>query len=142
VSLVQAAVDAEGDPWEAFCEFMRGVVAADTASITVKLAGTFTPTPEMFEAGAAAAQLNDVLMRKLHDAGAMREDAGIGDVIMVTESLASINIGDPKRRTDVRLRTLELYLQALKAPAAGPLPGTPPTEAEMNERWIPKEAKE
>lgn len=142
VELVQEAVDAEGDIWEAFCHFMRQIVAADTASITVKLAGTFTPTPDMFAAGAAGAELNDVLMRRMHDAGAIREDAGIGDVIMVTESLATIDIGDAERTREVRLRSLELYLQALRAPGRGPLPGTPPTETEMNARWIPKNAKE
>ncbi|MBO3731470.1 TetR/AcrR family transcriptional regulator [Glycomyces niveus] len=141
VALVQEAVDAEGDMWEAFCRFMRQVVAADTASITVKLAGTFTPTPDMFGAGAAAAELNDVLMRKLHEAGAIREDVKIGDVIMITESLASIDIGDAERTREVRLRSLELYLQALQAPARGPLPSSPPSEEEMNMRWIPKDAK-
>ncbi|WP_205323780.1 TetR/AcrR family transcriptional regulator [Glycomyces sp. YM15] len=141
VELVQEAVDSEGDMWEAFCRFMRQIVAADTASITVKLAGTFTPTPDMFQAGAAAAELNDALMRKLHETGVIREDALIGDIIMITESLASIDIGDAERTRDVRLRSLELYLQALRAPARAPLPSSPPTEEEMNLRWVPKDAK-
>jgi AcrR family transcriptional regulator len=141
MELVQEAVDAEGDAWEAFCRFMREVVAADTASITVKLAGTFTPTPDMFAAGVAGAELNDALMRKLRAAGVLREDAAIGDLIMITESLASISIGDAKRTREVRLRNLELYLEALRAPGQGPLPGTAPSEEEMGVRWIPKNAK-
>ena len=50
-SYIAAAEDAladEGDPWAAFAEFMRRVVDADTHSLTLRLAGTFTPTDELY----------------------------------------------------------------------------------------------
>jgi AcrR family transcriptional regulator len=36
-----AAADAESDPWQTFEAFMKRVVAADAASLTQRLAGTF-----------------------------------------------------------------------------------------------------
>src|SRR5215475_13634797 len=39
--------NAEPDDWTAFASFLAGVVAADVHSLTVHLAGTFTPTAEM-----------------------------------------------------------------------------------------------
>ena len=50
-SYIAAAEDAladEGDPWAAFADFMRRVVDADTHSLTLRLAGTFTPTDELY----------------------------------------------------------------------------------------------
>src|SRR5690348_16497722 len=40
------AAEEPGD-WDAFAMFLRGVVEADVHSLTVHLAGTFTPTAEM-----------------------------------------------------------------------------------------------
>ncbi|MCC3761876.1 TetR/AcrR family transcriptional regulator [Glycomyces sp. TRM65418] len=140
--LVREALEDEGDPWEAFRAFMRGVVSADTPSITVKLAGTFTPTPDMFEAGVAADALNRALIVKLRDAGVLREEVENGDLALVTESIASINLGSGERTRELRLRALELYLEALRAPGAAPLPGTAPSEEEMGARWVPKNVKE
>src|SRR5690348_13323534 len=45
---------AEPDPWLALAAFLEGVVDADVHSLTVHLAGTFTPTPEMHADSARA----------------------------------------------------------------------------------------
>ncbi|MEU6857260.1 TetR/AcrR family transcriptional regulator [Glycomyces sp. NPDC046736] len=140
--LVREAVEAEGDPWEAFRAFMRGVVEADTPSITVRLAGTFTPSPDMFQAAIEGDALNTAMLARFKDAGVLREDVVNGDLQMVTESICSIVIGDPERTREVRLRTLELHLQALKAPGAGPLPATPVSDDEMSARWVPEHMKQ
>ncbi|HEX2145485.1 MAG TPA: TetR/AcrR family transcriptional regulator [Glycomyces sp.] len=140
--LVREAVESDGDPWEAFRSFLRGVVLADTPSITVRLAGTFTPTPDMFTAAVEADQLNNALLERLRAAGVLREGIVNGDFAMITESLSSINLGDAELTRSLRLRYLELYLEALRAPGAGDLPGRAPTEEEMGARWIPKSAKE
>jgi hypothetical protein len=71
----------------------------------------------------------------------LREDVENGDLQMVTESVASITIGDAERTRETRLRTLELYLQALRAPGTAPLPGRPVSDEEMGARWIPKDAR-
>jgi AcrR family transcriptional regulator len=140
--LAREAVEAEGDLWEAFRAFMRGVVVADTPSITVRLAGTFTPSPDMFGLAVEGDAANKAMLRRFKSGGVLREDVENGDIQMITESLASIEIGDKARTTQVRLRMLDLYLVALRAPGAGPLPGRPVSEEEMSSRWIPKDAKE
>ena len=48
IAVVGAALADEGDPWEAFANFMRRIVDADTHSLTLRLAGTFSPTEELF----------------------------------------------------------------------------------------------
>jgi AcrR family transcriptional regulator len=49
ISIATDAVeDAGGDPWVVFATFMRGIVEADTPTLATKLAGRFSPTPEMF----------------------------------------------------------------------------------------------
>src|SRR6266699_3695278 len=42
-----AELNAGTAAWAAFTGFMEGIVAEDTSSLTLKLAGTFTPTPEL-----------------------------------------------------------------------------------------------
>jgi AcrR family transcriptional regulator len=138
--LAREAVESEQEPWEAFRTFMRAVVVADTPSITVRLAGTFTPSPEMFGAAVEGDSVNKSMIARFKNAGVLREDVDNGDLQMVTESLASISIGDAERTREVRLRTLELYLQALRAPGAAPLPGRTVSDEEMASRWIPKGA--
>src|ERR1700761_7381278 len=45
VAIAEAARELT-DPWEAFTDFLRGIIDADVHSLTVYLAGRFTPTPE------------------------------------------------------------------------------------------------
>src|SRR6476620_5593420 len=49
VEEAEAAVADTGDAWEAFGRFLRRIVEADVHSLTVRLAGTFGPTPDMYE---------------------------------------------------------------------------------------------
>src|SRR5437762_3161463 len=44
IAEAEAALADQGDPWTAFATFMRRIVDADTHSLTLRLAGTFTPT--------------------------------------------------------------------------------------------------
>ncbi|MEU6250912.1 TetR/AcrR family transcriptional regulator [Glycomyces sp. NPDC047010] len=141
IELAREAVASDAEPWEAFRAFMRAVVIADTPSITVRLAGTFTPSPEMFQAAVEGDAVNKAMLARFKGDGVLRDDVDNGDIQMVTESVASISVGDPERTREVRLRTLELHLQALRAPGAGPLPGEPVSDEEMGVRWIPKDAK-
>src|ERR671916_225878 len=43
IAEVEAALADDGEPWEAVAAFMRRAVDADTNSVTLHLAGTFTP---------------------------------------------------------------------------------------------------
>src|SRR3954469_14002053 len=50
---IQAAVDdTEGDPWDVFVTFMTRAVDSDTTSLTVRLAGTFEATKDLWQQAA------------------------------------------------------------------------------------------
>ena len=140
-AIVRAAVDdTEGDPWEVFETFMRGVVEADTHSITVVLAGTFTPSPELYAASEVTGALNTALIERTHAAGVLRTDITDADLGMLFEQLAAIREGDAARTSDLRQRYLTLMLDGMRVPpTTTPLPSEAPTLEERGRRWIKKD---
>jgi AcrR family transcriptional regulator len=135
IAAASEALADDGDPWEAFARFMRRVVDADTHSLTSRLAGTFTPTEELGRDAAAAQELNERLFERIRAAGAIRPDLDVNDLSMVFEQVASVRLGDAGRTGQLRHRYLALLLEAMRAPAATPLPGPPPTWRELTARW-------
>jgi AcrR family transcriptional regulator len=132
---VEAALADDGDPWAAFARFLRRIVDADTHSLTLRLAGTFTPTPELAGDAARADELNKRLLERTKAAGAIRADLDVNDLSPLFEQVASIRLGDPHRTNQLRHRYLVLLLDALHTPTPGPLPGPPPTWEEISGRW-------
>jgi AcrR family transcriptional regulator len=138
---VEAAVDESaegGDVWAAFALFMARVVDADTHSLTQRLAGTFTPTEELFRDSERAQHLNQVLVDRAKQAGVLRPDLDVNDLSFIFEQLSAVRLGDEERTRGLRQRYLALFLQALRAGDADPLPGPPPTWQEIGERWAPR----
>ncbi|MBA3414758.1 MAG: TetR family transcriptional regulator [Chloroflexia bacterium] len=135
VAAVEAALADDGDPWAAFAGFVRRVVAADTHSLTLRLAGTFVPTAEITREAAKAFALTDRLFDRTRAAGVLRPGLAVGDLTLLFEQLASVRLGDDARTRQLRERYLALLLAALHAPAADPLPGPPPTWEEIARRW-------
>jgi AcrR family transcriptional regulator len=130
-----AALADEREPWVAFAEFMRRAVDADTSSLTRALAGTFTPTPEMWADGQRAGELLAELHERTRTAGALRPDVEVHDLSLLFELLAGVRAGDDARTLELRHRYLALLLEALRPPGAAPLPGPAPSWAEIYERW-------
>jgi AcrR family transcriptional regulator len=126
---------AEPDGWDAFATFLAGVVDADVHSLTVHLAGTFTPTPEMGADAQAAVVLADALLGRAAASGRMRPGIVSGDVTLILEGCAAIRIPDAERSRQLRSRYLGLALDGLRQPEAGELPGPPPAPGELNWRW-------
>jgi AcrR family transcriptional regulator len=135
IATAEEALADDGDPWEAFARFMRRVVDADTHSLTLRLAGTFTPTDELDRDAATAQKLNQRLFERTMAAGAIRPDLDVNDLSMVFEQLASVRLGDEARTGQLRHRYLALLLEAMHGPPAAPLPGPPPIWRELAERW-------
>lgn len=136
-SIVETAVNDAGDPWAAFATFMRDVVDADTHSITMALAGTFTPSQELYEMSTRAGRLNEELMTRVRDAGVIRPDLEAADLGTLFEQLAAIHVDDPARTRDLRHRYLTIILDGLRLPATStPLPGVAPTLEERASRWV------
>jgi AcrR family transcriptional regulator len=131
---VETALADDGDPWEAFVTFMRRALDADTHSLTLHLAGTFTPTEAHWNEGQHAAQLTARLLARTRDASHLRPDFEVGDISLVFEQLAAIDVGDSERSNQLRHRYLALFLTALRNDSV-PLPGPPPTWEEIRNRW-------
>jgi AcrR family transcriptional regulator len=131
----EAALADEGDPWAAFADFMRRIVAADTHSLTLRLAGTFTPTEELYRDSRKAQELNVRLFERTKTAGAIRPDVVVDDLSVLFEQLAAIRVIDEERTRQLRSRYLALLLDALRAPSGSPLPGPPPSWEEISRRW-------
>jgi AcrR family transcriptional regulator len=135
IDAVQAAVDDEGDAWEAFAGFMRRAVDADSNSLTLRLAGTFTPTPELYEMADHAQRLNRRLFARTKEAGAIRADADVNDVGSILEQIAALRLGDADRTRAIRRRYLTIVLDGLRTPEPSTLPAPPPTWDEVTARW-------
>jgi AcrR family transcriptional regulator len=139
VDEVEVALADDRDPWTVFADFMVRGVDADTNSLTLALAGTFTPTPDMYALANRSAELFGELFDRVQAAGVLRDDLTLHDVSLTFQMLAAIRADDDARQRELRHRYLALLLEAMRAPAAGPLPGPPPTWAELNARWAPRD---
>ncbi|MEU8003010.1 helix-turn-helix domain-containing protein [Catellatospora sp. NPDC049111] len=135
VAQAQAAL-VEPDPWRGLTGFLSAVVDADVHSLTVHLAGTFTPTPEMGATARQAGELAAQLVQRALDDNSLRPDAVLADVTLLLESCAAVRVPDPARTRELRARHLALLLDGLAAGRdRADLPGPPPTPAELNWRW-------
>jgi AcrR family transcriptional regulator len=135
IEAVEAGLADEGDPWTAFATFMRRAVESESQSLTLRLAGTFTPTEELYREATRAQELNVRLFARTKAAGAIRDDVDVNDIALIFEQIASIGLGDRERTQALRERYLTLHLEALHAPPTTPLPGSPPTWQELAGRW-------
>jgi AcrR family transcriptional regulator len=135
IAEAEAALADEGDPWSAFVGFMRRIVDADTHSLTLRLAGTFSPTAELARDASEAMELNIRLLERTMAAGTIRADLDVNDLTFLFEQVASIRLGDEVRTSQLRHRYLTLLLDALHTPSPEPLPGPPPTWEEIGSRW-------
>lgn len=139
----ERALAAGQDPWQDFVAFVTEVVDEDVHALTVRLAGTFRPRPELGAQAARASALGEEVFRRAEAAGALRAGFVFNDVAMLLEQATAVRVSDPSRTVTLRRRYLALTLEAVRAGGAraGPadLPGPPPTDAELGERWAPRE---
>jgi AcrR family transcriptional regulator len=131
----EAALADHGDPWDAFAGFMGRIVDADTHSLTVRLAGTFTPTKELYDDAVRAQALTEALLDRTQAAGVIRPDLDGNDLTFLFEQVASVRLGDPDRTRQLRHRYLGLLLDGLHTRSPAPLAGPPPTWTEVSGRW-------
>ncbi len=134
VEATETALADPGDAWTVFSGYMERLVDADTSSLTLALAGRFTPTEEMFALGERANQLSAKLFERVRDE--LRPDIEVHDISLVFELVAAVRVADPDRTKLLRRRYLAVILDGLRARERDPLSGPGPTWAELNERWI------
>lgn len=136
VEIATAAVeDRQSDPWDVLATFMARIVEADTLTLTINLAGRFSPTEEQYRDAILADQLNEEIVSRAHAAGVLREDVNAHDLSNIFEQIANVHGATPERASELRARYLTLHLDALRAPGRTPLPGPAPSAGEQHERW-------
>jgi AcrR family transcriptional regulator len=135
IAVVHAALDEEGDHWEAFAGFLRRALEAGSGSLTVRFAGAFTATDELREAGRTAYELTQQLLDRTKSAGVLRPDIEVTDVALLLEYLQAIQVRGQERTGQLRQRYLILLLDALRLTDVTPLPGPAPTWEDMSQRY-------
>ncbi|WP_290862825.1 TetR/AcrR family transcriptional regulator [Hamadaea sp.] len=135
----EAALAGGEHGWGALESFLGNVVDADVHSLTVHLAGTFTPTPEMMQEARRSGELATRLVEGAQDE--LRPGVGVNDLGFVLEACAAIRVPDSGRTKELRRRYLAVILAGLRrtglrrTDASPDLPGPPPSADEANWRW-------
>ena len=134
----EKALADDREPWVAFGAFLHALVDADTNSLTQRLAGTFTPTPDLWQDAARAAELNQAIYARTKEY--LRPGIVVEDFAVILEQITSIKLGDEARTNQLRHRYLTLMLEAMhrtgEQPGGGAdLPGPPPSNDELTDRW-------
>jgi len=138
VDELELALADERDPWTVLSDFVMAAADADTSSLTLALAGTFTPTSEMDEEADRSAELFERFFARIKDAGVVRDDLVVHDLSHCLQMVAAVRATDEGRQRQLRHRYLAMLLESMRQPGAPDrtrLPGPPPTRAEMTERW-------
>jgi AcrR family transcriptional regulator len=135
VEATEAGLADERDAWTVFSEFMGRLVDADMHSLTLRLAGTFPSTEELYLKASRAHELHVELFERIRAAGVIRGDVEIDDIPMLLEQIAAIRLGDERRTRALRHRYLTLILDGLRPGSTTPLGEHGPTPDEMRGRW-------
>jgi AcrR family transcriptional regulator len=131
---LEAALADERDPWLVYADCLTRILDGGSQALAQRLAGTFTPTPDL----SALAQQAGALAGEVHRAAqrhqVLRDDVNPIDVVFLLEMLSTITLPGPDGGHALRHRYLALVLQALRAPGGGPLPSGPDPAA-LAGRW-------
>lgn len=136
--VAERAVRDEGDPWEVFARFMHDMVESKTSSLVRHLAGLFTPTEELYRASAYTGELNVRIFTRAKDAGVLRPDITVHDMTLAFELVDGVTVRDEQRTIQLRHRYMTVLLDGMRPTATTELPGPPPEDGELSERWEPK----
>jgi AcrR family transcriptional regulator len=132
---LERALADDRDPWTVYAECLARILDGGSQALAQRLAGTFTPTPDLTELAQQAGTLAIAVHRRAQRDKALRSDVSHEDVVLLLETLSSITLPGGDGGHTLRRRYLALLLQALRAPGAEPLPGRPASPAELAGRW-------
>jgi AcrR family transcriptional regulator len=138
IAELEAALADTRDPWTVYSDCLARILDGGSQALAQRLAGTFTPTPDLSALARRAGELANQVHREAQAGTALREDVSPQDVVVLLEWLSAITLPGTDDGRGLRHRYLALLLQALRAPGSGPLPGPPADAAQFAGRWTPK----
>jgi AcrR family transcriptional regulator len=137
IELVEKALASPDDPWTAYVQWLRDIVAADTHALTVHLAGHFIPDERHVVRTEQMIMGTVALFERVQQTGVLRRGLTFLDVAFLLELLAKTKLGDAARTAELRQRQLAIIIDGLSIRQAAELPGTPPSWQEQASRWTP-----
>ena len=124
------------DPWTVYTDCLTRILDGGSQALAQRLAGTFTPTPDLSELAQRAGTLATAVHDRAQRDGALRTDVNPADVVLLLETLSAITVPNADAGQALRRRYLTLFLQALHAPGPAPLPGPAADPADLAARWL------
>ena len=126
----------DSDGWAGLVGFLERVVEADVHSLTVHLAGTFTPDESMLPDITHSGEVTAELVRRAHESGRLRPEVNAQDLGLILEAASAISMPDAKRMAQLRRRTLAMLIAGIAVPRTeNELPGPAPQPGEFAWRW-------
>ena len=124
IAAAERSLASGADPWEGLVAFITEIVDEDVHALTVRLAGTFTPTKELGALAEHAVSLGSEVFERADESGVLRPGLVANDIAMILEQATAIRVGDLERTVVLRRRYLALQLEAMRAkrPRGGPAP--------------------
>ena len=140
---LERALADDRDPWTVYADCLTRILDGGSQALAQRLAGTFTPSPDMSDLAQRAGALALEVHQRAQQAGVLRDDVTPADIVLLLETLSAITVPSRDHSPALRRRYLALVMQALRVPDSGPqhgsqadpLPGPAPDPAELAARW-------
>lgn len=132
---LQIALESTGDAWNIYCQCLERVLDGRSHALAQRLAGTFTPTPQLHRMAEQVGRNYADLHARTQQAGALRTDVTTADVVLLLEMISLISMPGPDNGNALRRRYLALITQSLHATSTKPLPGPAASDEDLATRW-------
>ncbi|MDX3537087.1 TetR/AcrR family transcriptional regulator [Streptomyces sp. MB09-01] len=131
-----ASLAEESDAFAALCRFTHAAADERIGALCPMLADDFDREhPELLAAQTALESAVETLLATGQDAGAIRTDIGVGDLMVALSQLSRPLPGTACLDTDrFAHRHLQLFLDGLRAPARSELPGSAATFDDLRQK--------
>ncbi|MGV9450289.1 TetR/AcrR family transcriptional regulator [Streptomyces sp. NPDC003635] len=135
VAAAEAALAQNGDAFEALERFVHTAADERISALCPMISSTFDQNhPDLEAARERSEQIIAMVMERARAAGQLREDVGVGDLMVAVAQLSRPPAGTGCLSADRFVhRHLQLFLDGLRAPARSELPGAAVTLEDLRQ---------
>ena len=135
VAAAEAALAQNGDAFEALERFVHTAADERISALCPMISTTFDVNhPDLEAARERSEQIIAMVMERARAAGQLREDVGVGDLMVAVAQLSRPPAGTGCLSADRFVhRHLQLFLDGLRAPARSELPGAAVTLEDLRQ---------